>query len=121
MYFWMRDPNRYDSVAANQAVLVWSEPGFIIGLAMRPHADVVRIGDAHRTVSTGVIAHTAHFHERFDVGEWLLVAQVADYAGRGRVHGTGTVFTEDGRLVATFDQDSMVRGVEGELDPRRAM
>jgi acyl-CoA thioesterase II len=119
--FWVRMPESYDSVAANQAVLAWCQPGAIIGLAMRPHADVVNIGDAHLTVSTGVISHTCHFHERFDVGRWLLVAQEATYAGHGRVFGGGAVFTEDGQLVSTFAQDSMARGVEGTLDPKRSM
>lgn len=121
MYFWMRNGESYDSPAANQAILAWCQPGLIIGLAMRPHGDVVKISDSHRTVSTGVIAHTTHFHERFDVGQWLLVAQEGTYAGNGRVFGSGAVFTEDGLLVSTFAQDSMVRAVEGTLDPSRAM
>jgi acyl-CoA thioesterase len=121
LFFWMRHPSSFDSVAANQAILAWCEPGLLISLAMRPHADVVSINDAHETVSTGVIAHTAHFHERFDVGQWLLVTQQASYAGRGRVHGGGSVFSEDGRLVATFTQDSMVRGATNALDPKRSM
>jgi acyl-CoA thioesterase II len=121
MYFWMRNGESYESVAANQAILSWCQPGMIIGLAMRPHADVVDISQAHRTVSTGVIAHTCHFHERFDVGQWLLVAQQAEYAGRGRVYGSGAVYDESGQLVSTFAQDSMVRGVEGTLDHRSSM
>ena len=121
LHFWMRHARSFDSIAANQAILVWCEPGLLISLSMRPHADKVSIGDAHRTVSTGVIAHTAHFHERFDVGEWLLVSQQSSYAGRGRVHGSGSVFTQDGRRVASFSQDSMVRGVEHPLDPKRSM
>jgi acyl-CoA thioesterase len=119
--FWVRNAESYSSIAANQAVLSWCQPGLIIGLAMRPHADVVSIGQVHRTVSTGVIAHTCHFHDAFDVGEWLLIAQEATYAGRGRVFGSGSVFTEAGQLVATFEQDAMVRGVDGELDPQRSM
>ncbi|MGE0879649.1 MAG: acyl-CoA thioesterase [Acidimicrobiia bacterium] len=119
--FWMKLGESYDSVAANQAILAWSQPGMIIGLAMRPHRDKVNIGDAHRTISTGVISHTVHFHERFDIGQWLLVSQQAHYAGNGRVFGTGQVFTQDGLLVSTFEQDAMARGVEGELDPKRAM
>jgi acyl-CoA thioesterase II len=121
MYFWMRNRESYESQAVNQAILAWSQPGMLIGLAMRPHADAVSIDDAHRSISTGVIAHTSRFHERFDIGQWLLVAQEATYAGRGRVNGRGAVFTEAGQLVATFEQDSMVRGVQGELDPRRSM
>ena len=121
MYFWMRNRESYDSVAANQAVVAWCEPGFIIGLAMRPHSDTVNIADAHTAISTGVISHTAHFHEHADVGEWLLVAQEGTYAGRGRVFGSGSVFTQDGTLVSTFAQDSMARGVDGTLDPKRGM
>jgi len=121
MRFWIRNTESYDSVAANQAIVAWCEPGFIIGLAMRPHADVVNIGEAHRSVSTGVISHTAHFHDRFDVGQWLLVTQRAQYAGHGRIFGSGTVQTQDGTLVSTFGQDAMARAVEGPLDPRRAM
>jgi acyl-CoA thioesterase len=121
MYFWFRTPDRYDSVAANQAVIAWSQPGFIIGLAMRPHSDVVTVTDAHRSISTGVISHTSHFHEHADVADWLLVAHEGSYAGRGRVFGSGAVFTRDGTLVSTFAQDSMARRVEGNLDWKSAM
>ncbi|HUZ09616.1 MAG TPA: acyl-CoA thioesterase domain-containing protein [Acidimicrobiales bacterium] len=121
LYFWTRFPGSFESPAVNQAILAWATDGFLIGLAMRPHADVVRITDAHRSVSTGVIGHTINFHERFDVGQWLLLAHEATYAGRGRIHARGLVFTEEGKLVASFSQDSMVRGVEESLDPRRSM
>ena len=121
IYFWIRNGESYDSPAANQAIVAWCQPGAIIGLAMRPHADTVNIADAHRTISTGVISHTCHFHERFDVGDWLLVAQQATYAGHGRVFGSGSVFTRDGTLVSTFAQDSMARGIDAPLDPKRSM
>jgi acyl-CoA thioesterase-2 len=120
MYFWMRHPESYESVAANQAIVAWTQPGFIIGLAMRPHKEI-NIADAHTSISTGVISHTAHFHDHADVGGWLLVAQEASYAGNGRVFGSGAVFAQDGTLVSTFAQDSMARGVEGAIDPKRGM
>ena len=120
-YFWQRYPQSFESPAVNAAIVSWGTDGFLIGLNMEPHLDVVRITDAHRTISTGVIGHTINFHERMDVGQWLLYAHEGTYAGRGRVHGRGLVFTEDGRLVATFSQDSMVRGVDASLDPRRSM
>jgi acyl-CoA thioesterase len=120
MYFWLR-AGSYGSVAANQAVLAWSQPGFIIGLALRPHTGEVDIREAHRTISTGVIAHIAHFHDHAPDGEWLLVTQEASYAGHGRVFGAGSVYTRDGGLVSTFSQDSMARKVEGTLDFKTAM
>lgn len=119
--FWTRYPHPVSSIAEQQAILSWSTNGFMIGLAVRDHRDAVRIEDAHHTVSTGVIGHIVNFHERFDVGDWLLLTHESTYAGRGRIHSRGLVYTEDGRLVATFTQDAMVRSVEGPIDPKRAM
>ncbi len=111
--FWLRYPGGAPSVAAAQAILAWSQPGELIGLAMRPHSDVIKIEDAHATLSTGVIAHTIHFQERFDVDDWLLVSQSATVASRGRVYGEGRVFDRSGRLVSTFSQDSMLKVATG--------
>src|SRR5262249_46528169 len=118
---WHRFPESFDSPAVNQAVLVWATCGNIIGLAMRPHRESVRIQEAHVSLSTGVIGHTVHFTERFDVSQWLLMVTAADKAATGRVFGTGQVFTADGVLVATFEQDSMAKNAETTLDPSRSM
>ena len=37
------------------------------------------------------------------------LAHESSYAGHGRTYGSGSVFTEDGRLVASFVQDNLVR------------
>jgi acyl-CoA thioesterase len=118
---WHRHPGAIGPHAAAQAVLLWATCGNGIGLAMRAHPDRVKISDAHRTLSTGVLAHTVHFLERFDVSAWLLLDTRATSAGGGRVHCTGSVFTEDGLLVATFHQDSMAKAADHVLDPKRAM
>ncbi|WP_420639951.1 acyl-CoA thioesterase [Candidatus Poriferisocius sp.] len=107
--------------AANQGIAGWATCGSIIGLAMRPHPEVARIEDAHRTLSTGVIAHTMHFLDEVDVSQWLLIELCATKAANGRVYGQGQVFTADGRLVATFHQDSMAKAAPGLLDPARSM
>jgi acyl-CoA thioesterase len=118
---WHRFERPLASQAANQAVLAWATCGNIIGLAMRPHRDRVRIEDAHASISTGVIAQTIHFVERFDVSQWLLVRHEATKAATGRVYGDGRVFAEDGTLVAAFHQDSMARVPAAPLDPNRSM
>jgi acyl-CoA thioesterase-2 len=120
-YLWLRMPVGYDSTAANQAIAAWCQPGFIIELAMRPHRDTANIREAHRSISTGVISHTAHFHEGADVSRWFLLTQEATFAGNGRVGGSGAVFTEEGTLVSTFHQDAMARGTARALDPRCSM
>jgi len=118
---WHRFERSVEPGAAGQAILAWATCGEIIGLAMRPNRSTIRIEDAHQTLSTGVIAHTIHFVDTFDVGEWLLIITEATKAAAGRVFGGGSVFTEDGRLVAVFHQDAMARAVEGQLDRRRSM
>lgn len=119
--FWFRMSEPYDSVAANQAIVAWTTPGFIIGAAMQPHRDTVNLADAHRTISTGVLSHTVSFHEPPDVGDWMLITHEGSYAGHGRIFGHGAVFRRDGSLVSSFAQDSMARLAAEGLDPNKAM
>jgi acyl-CoA thioesterase II len=117
---WHRFDRPLASAAANQAVLAWATCGEVIGLAMRPHKDI-RIQDAHLSLSTGVIAHTLHFTERFDVSQWLLIVTEATKAGGGRIYGGGRIFTGGGALVATFHQDSMARRASATMDSRSSL
>jgi acyl-CoA thioesterase II len=109
MCFWTRMPGPVGSLARSQAILAWATNGWLIELSMRPHRDVVRIEDAHHSLSTGVIGHTLNFHREFDAGSWILLSHEATFAGKGRVHGRGTAHAQDGTLIATFAQDSMVK------------
>jgi acyl-CoA thioesterase len=77
--------------------------------AWRPHVGVTE-ELAHRTLSTGILAATIAFHDEVDVTEWLLYANPAIYAGRGLAQGEGRVFTQDGRLVASYAVQAMIRG-----------
>ena len=121
MYAWHRFGQALGTPAANQAVLSWSTCGNIIGLAFSQHRDAVDISQAHRTLNTGVIGHTIHFAEPFDVSQWLLLAHWADKAASGRVLGRGQVFTRDGELVAEFSQDAMAKAAGREMDWQHAM
>ena len=107
-YFWVRFPGAPDDQVIAQGLLTHASAGFLIGTAMRPHADVGQ-SLAHRAISTGIIGHTISFHDDLDTGEWLLLANESPAAGRGRSYGAGHVFTESGRLVASFSQEAMIR------------
>ena len=119
LFAWVRHRGAPDDVATNQAMLAWGTDGFLIGTAMRPHAGIGQ-ADAHRTLSTGVVGHTLTFHEPFTLRDWLLIAHESPHAGAGRSYGRAQVFTRDGRLVASFVQDAMVRAMGGP-DGRRTM
>jgi acyl-CoA thioesterase-2 len=111
---WTRFTDTYSPVI-NQAILSWATDGWLIGTSMLPHADVNQ-HQAHRTISTGVVSHTLNFHQRFDADEWLLLANESIWAGRGRTHGRCNIWTQDGRLVATYTQDNLVRGFADRQD-----
>jgi acyl-CoA thioesterase len=66
------------------------------------------------------------FHDEVDVTEWLLYANPAIYAGGGLVQGEGHVFTRDGRLVASYSVQAMIRAFDRQpgdlgLDASNAM
>src|ERR1700704_5001944 len=112
---WTRYESAYDDPVVHQAIASWATDGYLIGTAMLPHAGYNE-GHAHKTISTGVVSHTLNFHDRFDVADWLLLANESVWAGRGRTHGRCNIWTEDGRLVATYTQDNLVRAFADSKD-----
>ena len=79
-----------------------------IAAAMLPHPGFGE-AQAHVTLSTGIMAVNMAFHDEVDVTQWLLYSNPAIYAGRGLAEGEGHVFTEDGRLVASYSVQGMIR------------
>ena len=104
---WVRFSGAPDDNAINQALVAYVSNFHLISAAMRPHT--LRPEQAHTEISTGVNSHTVTFHDPVPAGAWFLLDQGAPYAGRGRVYGRGDVFTEDGKLVASYVQDAMIR------------
>lgn len=105
---WTRMPGASGEPAVLQGMLAHATAGFLIGAAMRPHPGLA-LADAHARFSTGILGHSVTFHEEFDVGDWILLAHESPYAGRGRSYGRGHAFARDGRLVASFAQDGIIR------------
>jgi acyl-CoA thioesterase II len=105
---WTRFDGAPGDPLLDHALLAYATDGFLIGTAMRPHAGVGQ-AQAHRTLSTGVITHTLTLHEPVRAGHWLLLRHHSPYAGHGRSYGRADVFDGDGRLVASFVQDAMIR------------
>jgi acyl-CoA thioesterase len=105
---WFRVPEAPAGAVLNQALLTSRSHLFLIGAAMRPHKGI-GIDLTHDTISTGVITHTLSFHEPVDSSSWHLFAQESTFAGSGRSFGRGDVFDENGRHVASFMQDNLIR------------
>ena len=108
IYAWCRFKEAPEHAYLHTALLAQSTTHWTIAAAMLPHAG---FGEdrAHSTLSTGVMSIAMAFHEEVDVTQWLLYANPAVYAGNGLAQGEGHVFTEDGRLVATYTLQAMIR------------
>jgi len=91
------------------ALMAQSTTHWTIAAAMLPHAGYGE-ADAHVTLSTGILSVSLALHDDVDVTEWLLYANPSIYAGRGLAQGEGHVFTQDGRLVASYSVQAMIRG-----------
>jgi acyl-CoA thioesterase-2 len=106
--FWMRTPALPDTPALHQALLAYATDLTIIGTALRPAEDLSQ-ADTMTKFHSAVTSHSLWFHQPLRVDEWLLVDQVSPVLAGGRAFGRGDVWSLDGRLVASFAQESMIR------------
>jgi len=107
--FWTcLDADVGDDETVHQALLAYATDLTVIGTALRPH-DGVGQADAHVRIHTAVTGHTLWFHRPFRLDDWCLVAQQVPIATGARAFGQGHVWDGDGRLVASFAQESMIR------------
>jgi acyl-CoA thioesterase len=116
LYVWSRFDGVPEVEFAHPALLAFASDGFLIATAMRPHKGVGQ-AIAHVTISTNVVAQTLSFHEPFRADEWHLLAHHSPYAGRGRSFGRADVFTQDGRLVASYMQENIIRDFPADHGP----
>jgi acyl-CoA thioesterase-2 len=97
-----------DSDWTHQALLAHATDLTGIGTALLP-VEGLSQADTGTAFHSAVTSHTLWFHAPFRMTEWVLVDQVAPVLSGGRAFGRGDVWTADGRLVASFAQESMIR------------
>ncbi len=89
-----------------------------VSTTMRAHRGI-GTAMAHDTVSTGVMGISVTFHEPVAWDGWLLYHHESTQVGRGMSYVRGQVFTEQGRLIASFTQDGMIRAFADRTDTAR--
>jgi acyl-CoA thioesterase len=106
---------RYDTVPARddlrRALLAHFTGHLSIATAMRAHPGI-GTAHAHHTVSTAVMGIGVSFHDPVRWNGWIRYRHESTYAGAGMTYVRGQVLTEDGRLLASFTQDAMIRAFE---------
>lgn len=111
---WFRAKARLpDEPRVQRAVLAYASDMLLLDTATIPHP--VSLGEPSMMAAT--INHSVWFHAPFRADEWLLFRSESPWAGGARGFIRGSIFTRDGRLVASVAQEGLLR-VRAEADVR---
>jgi acyl-CoA thioesterase II len=94
-----------DDVLAHQAVLAYASDYGLLATALQPHS--LNIRDPRLQAAS--LDHTLWFHRDFRTDDWLLYTMDSPAAAGARGFTRGTVYTRDGRLVASVAQEGLLR------------
>ena len=94
-----------DDSAMHRAILAYASDMTLLGTSMLPHG----VNWTTDTMQTASLDHALWFHEPFRVDEWLLYATDSPWSGHARGFNRGSIFAQDGRLVASVAQEGLIR------------
>ena len=105
-YFWFRiDGPLPDDDALHRALLAYLSDMTLLNTALALHGRT--IFDSSMQVAS--LDHALWFHRPVRADDWLLYAQESPSASGGRALTRGSLFTRDGRLVASSAQEGLIR------------
>jgi acyl-CoA thioesterase II len=97
-----------DDPVLHQAMLAYASDFTLLGTALFPHG----LSFFNPGVQALSLDHAMWFHRPFRMDEWLLYSMDSPSASAGRGLGRGSIFTRDGRLIASVAQEGVIRLVE---------
>lgn len=94
-----------DDPAEHQRMLCYASDLYLMHTGLLP----LGVSWCDRRLQDASLDHAIWFHRRFRADEWLLYAMDSPFTGGARTLARGTIFTRDGRLVASVAQEGLVR------------
>lgn len=105
-HVWMRASGTLPAdQSLHQCVLAYASDFTLLDTALVPHGRV--LFDPKLMLAS--LDHALWFHSPFQADDWLLYAQDSPRAAGARGFCRGSVFTRDGRLVASVAQEGLIR------------
>ncbi len=101
-----------DDPLMHRALLAYASDHGLLGAALLPHG----LSYMQPGVRMASLDHAMWFHRDFRLDDWLLYRLDSPSASGARGLARGSIYTRDGRLVASTAQEGMVRARN--LDPR---
>ncbi|MDB6085674.1 MAG: tesB, partial [Gammaproteobacteria bacterium] len=96
-----------DDEALHRCLLAYVSDFNLLDTALMPHG----ISAPARNIVMASIDHAMWFHRSVRVDDWLLYSTDSPSASGARGFSRGSLFTRDGRLVASTSQEGLVRKV----------
>jgi acyl-CoA thioesterase II len=94
-----------DDEALHRCLLAYASDFGLLGTALRPHA----LSMMSNKLVIASIDHAMWFHRKVRVDDWLLYAMDSPSASGARGFTRGSLFSRDGRLVASASQEGLIR------------
>lgn len=102
---WFRAKAPVEGEALNQAVLAYASDMSLLGTAMRPHG----VNWIKGGVQSASLDHILWFHRPIQAHHWHLYDQDSPSASGARGFNRGSIYDQDGRLVASAVQEGLIR------------
>jgi acyl-CoA thioesterase-2 len=93
------------ALSLHQCVLAYASDMTLLDTCLRPHG----ISWFSGRLQSASLDHAMWFHHPFRADEWLLYAQDSPVASGGRGFNRGSLFTREGKLVASVAQEGLIR------------
>lgn len=105
-HLWFRIPGSESAdTAMHHCLLSYASDFNLLGSSLRPHGATWFTGK----VMTASLDHAMWFHEPLNFADWHLYTMDAPFTGGARGFNRGTIYTREGRLVASVAQEGLVR------------
>jgi acyl-CoA thioesterase-2 len=110
---WMKaNGNLPDDILVHQNILAYASDFGLLSTAQLPHG--IGWGGMNRKVMAASIDHAMWFHRPFRADEWLLYVTDSPSASNAKGFNRGSVYTQDGLLVASAIQEGLMRKIDSD-------
>ena len=90
--------------AKAQPLLAFASDATLLSTSLLPHGKSI-----FSNLQVASLDHAMWFHRAFDFSDWLLYAQDSPSASGARGFNRGSIFTRDGKLIASVAQEGLIR------------
>ena len=94
-----------DDPAMHRAVLAYASDMALMATSMMPHG----VNWTTPGMQSASLDHAIWLHEPVRADQWMLYATDSPWAGHGRGMNRGSIFSQDGRLIASVAQEGLIR------------